>query len=694
MATREERQPVRAPDASVNGTSKTPITVLLFEGDQRLAQATKQALEQDGFIVDVCRTAREGIDRLFQRDYSAYVINARLPDLRGAETFRRIHTLKPGSVAIMLAGKDAETAIVEIMKLGAYYVRTSTDLSHLSALSLTLHEGLDRRRVRGERDQLQTELWEHARLLEERNAELRRKEQERKRVEAVQSEFVSTVSHELRTPLATLKEFTSLLSDQLAGPVTPEQQNYLSIMRTNVERLSWIIDELLSMATMEAGRLVLTKEMVEAAALAGQVIASLQPLANNKRITLALEAPKPLPPVFADPDKITQVLVNFLGNAIKFMKEGGRATVTITERPNDVEFCVTDTGPGIAPEDVPKLFEKFQQLRSGDGKPQAHGTGLGLAISKQLVELHGGRIGVTSASGHGSVFFFTLPKYNVEELLHEYLNAGIAEAKRRQRHFSVIVVSIANFQKFKSLHGSGDASRVLRELEATLTEGIRRGARDIVARWHKGEMVVILAETSQAVAATMAARFKQVAEAHAFSIGAKLVTVPIATATATYPDDGLTEEHLLRLIEQRLQRVNAPQTRIMVIDDEPKIRQFLKETLELREYDVLTAASGPDALEQLKRYRVDLVLLDLMMPVMDGYEVYHLLRETPETKDVPVIIITAKGERKDRQLGLESATYNYLLKPFQIEDLFAKVREVLQHRGARSTGSRGGRSHG
>ena len=253
MATREEQQPVRAPDASVNGTSKTPITVLLFEGDRRLAQATKQALEQDGFIVDVCRTAREGIDRLFQRDYGAYVINASLPDLRGVETFRRIHTLKPGSVAIMLAGKDAETAIVEIMKLGAYYVRTSTDLSHLSALSLTLREGLDRRRVRGERDQLQTELWEHARLLEERNAELRRKEQERKRVEAVQSEFVSTVSHELRTPLATLKEFTSLLSDQLAGPVTPEQQNYLSIMRTNVERLSWIIDELLADGQSQPG---------------------------------------------------------------------------------------------------------------------------------------------------------------------------------------------------------------------------------------------------------------------------------------------------------------------------------------------------------------------------------------------------------------------------------------------------------
>ena len=117
--------------------------------------------------------------------------------------------------------------------------------------------------------------------------------------------------------------------------------------------------------------------------------------------------------------------------------------------------------------------------------------------------------------------------------------------------------------------------------------------------------------------------------------------------------------------------------KILVVDDEPKIRQFIQEVLELQDYEVLTAASGPDALQQLKRTRADLILMDLMMPVMDGYEVYHLLRENPATKDVPVIIVTAKEERKDRQLGLEGPTYNYLMKPFQIEELLDKVREVL-----------------
>ena len=127
-----------------------------------------------------------------------------------------------------------------------------------------------------------------------------------------------------------------------------------------------------------------------------------------------------------------------------------------------------------------------------------------------------------------------------------------------------------------------------------------------------------------------------------------------------------------------MRQPDLQKTRIMVVDDEPKIRQFLKEALELREYAVLTAASGPDALEQLKHDRVNVILLDLMMPVMDGYEFYHVLKETPQLADIPVIIVTAKGERKDRQLGMETGSYNYISKPFQIEDLLAKVREVLQ----------------
>ena len=198
-------------------------------------------------------------------------------------------------------------------------------------------------------------------------------------------------------------------------------------------------------------------------------------------------------------------------------------------------------------------------------------------------------------------------------------------------------------------------------------------------RWGRGEMVLILAEVDQVGAQAMAERLLRALEAQTFLVQGQPVALPVAIATATYPDEGKTEQELLAVTERRLQRRGRPRTRVMVVDDEAKIRQLLREALELQDYEVTTAASGPEALQQLRRSRVDLILMDLMMPVMDGYEVYHLLRENPLTKEIPVIIVTAKGERKDRQLGLEGPTYNYLTKPFQIEELLAKVREALHH---------------
>ena len=123
----------------------------------------------------------------------------------------------------------------------------------------------------------------------------------------------------------------------------------------------------------------------------------------------------------------------------------------------------------------------------------------------------------------------------------------------------------------------------------------------------------------------------------------------------------------------------VPGKKILVVDDEQQLALAVKIRLQSSGYEVVTASDGKKGLELIEREQPDLVILDVLMPVMDGYEVYHLLRENPVTKEIPVIIVTAKGERKDRQLGLEGPTYNYLTKPFQIEELLAKVREVLHH---------------
>ena len=502
---------------------------------------------------------------------------------------------------------------------------------------------------------------------------------ERKQAERAKDEFLSTVSHELRTPLATIKEFIVILADQLAGPLTSAQQEYLSIIRSNIDRLSRIINDLLDMAKIEAGRVVLDKAVVDVAAMLDHITQSMRPLAERKQVTLEVALPPTVPALFADADKVIQILINLVNNAIKFTDgPGKRITLSVAERKNEIEFRVTDTGVGIAEADMPKLFEKFQQVHPMVSDTGSKGTGLGLAISKRLVELHGGRIWVTSASGQGSTFSFTLPTYHPEELFHEHVVRGIEQAKRGQTQLSIVVVSVRNLQELKARYSVEETGRLLKDLEAAIRDTVRsRQGNDVIVRWRRGAVVSILTATDRAGARAMADRITHALSARVFTLGSDAITVPVAVATATYPDEGQTAQELLAFTESRLPLHERLCTRIMVIDDEAKIRQCIKEALELQDYEVTTAASGPDALQQLQRLRVDLILLDLMMPVMDGYEVSHLLREYPMTKDVPIIIVTAKGERTDRQLGLEGPTYNYLLKPFQIEELLAKVREVL-----------------
>ncbi|MBI1992028.1 MAG: response regulator [Candidatus Omnitrophica bacterium] len=663
---------------------KTPISVLLVEDNEGHAVLTKGALEQEGFKVDVCRTGRDGLDRVFRNDYHVHLIDVRLPDLPGVEVLRRINTIKPGSVSIIVSGHGDEAAAVEAMKLGAYdYLVKSPQMSHLAALPLIIREVLERRQLKDEREQLQTELWEHARLLEERNVELRRANEELKKLDQLKSDFVSMVSHELRTPMATIKEFAGIIVDEIAGPVTNEQREYLGVVKANVDRLSRIVNDLLDMTKIEAGRLMLNKVLVEPQAMVEHVLQSMRPLAEAKAITLEVSLPPAVPSVFADEDKITQILVNLISNAIKFTEKGGRIHLKVSEQPAEVEFSVADTGTGIAPQDLPKLFEKFQQIEGGSAEGGAKGTGLGLAISKRLVELHGGHIRAASELGKGSVFSFALPKHDPDEVFRECLRRGIEQAKRKQGCFSISVVAIPNFQQLKALYGPEETNRLLKQLELMIKEMVRRRQGDIVIRWQQGEMVVILAEVDQTGSKVIAERIKRLTMRHAFVLGGQTLTIPLVTTTATYPDEALTEDELIQITEGRLRQVECRKTRVLVVDDERKVRELLREALEHRGYEVLTSAGGPEALERLKRESVDLILLDLVMPVMDGYEFYHALKEDPRTKEVPVIIVTAKGDRKDRRIGLEPEPYNYIVKPFQLEDLLSKMHDVLfQHRAA------------
>ena len=232
---------------------------------------------------------------------------------------------------------------------------------------------------------------------------------ELRKLDRLKTDFISTVSHELRTPLTSIKGFLKLTLVEELGPLTPQQRECLNVADEEADRLTHLINDLLDISRIEAGRLQFTWEQVDPAELITQVLQLLQPQADERGLTMRDEAPPGLPTVRADRQRLFQVLTNLVENAIKFTPRGGQVRVGAAVEGETLAVWVSDTGVGIPPHALPRLFERFYQVE-GDGGRRAHsGSGLGLAIAKQLVELHGGHIGVSSRPGAGTTFRFTLP---------------------------------------------------------------------------------------------------------------------------------------------------------------------------------------------------------------------------------------------------------------------------------------------
>jgi len=227
-------------------------------------------------------------------------------------------------------------------------------------------------------------------------------------LDRLKSDFVANVSHELRTPLTAIKGAVDLILREVPGPLTEKQIHYLTRVRSNTQHLAGLINDLLDLSKIEEGKIELQAERLSLGGLVHEVLETLRPIAVEKSIELAVTLETSVF-VWADPDKVTQVLTNLIGNAIKFTPPRGKVMISSASKPDGwVRVSVSDTGPGIPMDEREKIFDKFYQIAPhGESKPK--GTGLGLAICKTLVELHGGKIWVESEQKGISIFSFTLP---------------------------------------------------------------------------------------------------------------------------------------------------------------------------------------------------------------------------------------------------------------------------------------------
>ncbi|MFA5320609.1 MAG: PAS domain S-box protein [Candidatus Omnitrophota bacterium] len=363
---------------------------------------------------------------------------------------------------------------------------------------------------------------------------------ERSRVEKLKDEFLNTVSHELRTPLAITREGLSLIIDRIAGDLNDKQAHILSVAKDNIDRLGRIINGLLDISKIDSGKVELRKSLVDMNALIRQVAVSFENRVKQKGLELRLELPPEEISIYADSDKVIQIFINLVGNALKFT-EKGYIGISLQHSLGEIICSVSDSGAGISEENIPKLFSKFQQFgrKAGGGEK---GTGLGLSIVKSLVELHKGAIRVESGLGAGSSFIFTLPSFNSEELFREYITNGIKDARSRDTRVSLIMISVLDFEGVRQRIPQERLHAALRGMERLLEESLRR-AGDVAVK-DTCEIIVLLSDCSRESAAAVSGRLKETVTDYLREEGLDK-EIKINFGIATYPAEAGNDEELI-----------------------------------------------------------------------------------------------------------------------------------------------------
>jgi signal transduction histidine kinase len=277
-----------------------------------------------------------------------------------------------------------------------------------SALEELTRQNRDLVAILAELEEKREQLEQLNRRLEESNRELNQANAKLRELSELKEEFLALTTHDLRSPLTVISGVISFFTSGRLGELTPEQKNMVSMMERNTHNLIELVNDLLDASKLESGTMRLDLSSTDLCVLIDELREAMEPLAKEKEIRLEEEIPCDLPPLQADRAKLRRVLTNLVSNAIKFTPKGGQVRIRAGVEGGQIRISVIDTGVGIPPEDLARLFDKYEQARSRATRSEK-GTGLGLYITRQLVELHGGRIEVQSEVGRGSNFSFTIP---------------------------------------------------------------------------------------------------------------------------------------------------------------------------------------------------------------------------------------------------------------------------------------------
>ena len=516
--------------------------------------------------------------------------------------------------------------------------------------------------------------------LEKRTLELEEMNIKIQEATRLKSQFLANMSHELRTPLNSIIGFTCIILQGIVGELNNEQKKQLNMVYGSAKHLLGLINDILDLSKIEAGKIEIIPAEFEIRELIQSVEKMVFPMIEKKGLTLQVAVSENMPQTICnDKNRIKQVLINLLSNAIKFTESGkimvnldfGLGIAELEKKESEIVFSVADTGIGIKPEHLSEVFDEFKQIE-GPLKEKPTGTGLGLAISKKMVEMMGGRIWVESEYGKGSCFQFAIP---VKEITTAKRPPAISpEALDLSKKLILTIDDEVESQEMLKIYLKTEGYEVIQAYNAMEAMELARKYRpfaitlDIIMPGKDGWDILheLKKDPQTKDIPVICISILDNREMGLFLGAFEYLVKPI------------TKEQLmkeLRTLEKRFRIYD-----ILIVDDEPQAVELLAQYLggETNNYRVAKAFGGKEGLAVVKERRPDLIILDLMMPEIDGFEVIRHLKKSEETKDIPIIIVSAKKLTQEEVEYLNRNIEKIIRKGnFSKQELLKDIKKAL-----------------
>jgi CheY-like chemotaxis protein/HAMP domain-containing protein len=593
------------------------------------------------------------------------------------------HVMAVVSLATLSAYSDTHRKIIDRAQIGM-----NTTLSNLMANLKTriLADELSGKNTEltAQTSELQAQSQEMEAQRDELQAQTKELEARGVQVQAankLKSEFLSNMSHELRTPLNSIMSLSQLMISRGIDKDPAKAVEYLKVIDRNGRQLLSLINDILDLTKIESGRMDVFPTKFEAKQIIGRVLETVTPLAQKKNIQFETSIDQ-VPLLFSDEDKVYQILLNFCSNAIKFT-EKGIVKIAVNATGGNVSFMVKDTGIGISTDDLGTIFDQFRQVDGSFTRAQ-EGTGLGLAISRKLAILLGGNITVESTPGTGSTFTLTMPtSISGARLPLETRAALPAQTAVSGHHSAALTVLVID-----------DEDDARTTLSTYLTEG---GYQVLLAKSGKEGLEMAKALQPDVISLDLLMPTMDGWEVlRHLKSAPETVAIPIIITSVSKDKDtgwalgaaGYVPKPVdNQLLLEEIQRVSGkkPAKRLLIVDDDLGVQEFLKDFLGTKGFIVETTGNGKEALEMITTSPPHLLILDLLMPDVDGFSVLEQLRQNPKTLDLPVIILTSKDLTKDDLQRLSSAVKTISKDKLNKEVFLYQIETALKGRQERST---------